>query len=160
MKNLVFAVCLVTAGTSFGPALAHAQETGKELSQITFTGADQNNDGVLSFEEVAKTGANIFVSMDTNDDRSVSQAEFNEWDWGYFYLAEKKGETERYSAVKRILFALRDLNSDKRIDQSEMRIGSFTDFSRADLNHDRILSELEFLNAWTPILVLKSAHKG
>ena len=160
MRNLVIAVCLVTAGSSFGPDFAYAQETGKELSQITFAGADQNNDGALSFEEVAKTGADIFVSMDANDDRSVSQAEFNEWDWGYFYLAEKKGETEKYNAVKRILFALRDLNSDKRIDESEMRVGSFTDFSRADLNHDRVLSELEFLNAWTPILVLKSAHEG
>ena len=105
-------------------------------------------------------GANVFHSMDGDNNGRISRSEFMKWDWGYFYLAEQKGQSKKHNAVKRILFALRDRNNDGRIERKEMRISVFTDFRRADLNHDGVLSEAEFLNAWTPIIVMKAAHKS
>ena len=91
---------------------AQAQDTGKKLSQITFASSDKNEDGLVTLGEAGQLASNAFLSMDANDNSLVSRSEFLEWDWGYMYLAEQAGKVERYSAVKRVLFALRDRNGD------------------------------------------------
>lgn len=57
------------------PNLAMAQETGKEPSQITFSSTDQNEDGVMAIEELAKTDSNICTSRGAGNKRHISQPE-------------------------------------------------------------------------------------
>lgn len=142
------------------PGSAHAQNSGRELAQITFSSTDQNGDGVLTVSEVSEMAQNIALSMDTNGDQTLSLPEFLDWDFGFHYLAEQEDTADRYAGVKRIMFALQDLNSDGSIDPTEARITTFWSFDRADLDNDRVLSEDEYLNAWMPILVMKAGRDG
>lgn len=155
MKRVLL-TAIVALTCSFG---VQAQETGKEVSQITFASTDKSEDGQVTIGEIEQMASNAFLSMDSDDNARVSRPEFLEWDWGYLYLAEQKGQDKKYNAVKGVLFALRDRNGDGSIDRKEMRLSVMADFARADLNGDGSLSEQEYLTAWTPIVVLKAAKK-
>ncbi|MEM9105244.1 MAG: hypothetical protein AAGC96_06275 [Pseudomonadota bacterium] len=163
MKLVKLAIIAALSTATAAPILeapALAQSSGKELTQITFASTDQNGDGALSVSEMSEMAQNITVSMDADEDMSVSLSEFMEWDFGFHYLAEQEDGDEGYAAVKRIMFALHDLNSDGAIDPTETRITTFWSFSRADLDNDRLLSEDEYFSAWMPVLLMKAGRGG
>lgn len=157
MKQLLLAL---TVAALLYPAVATAQQSGKKLSQVTFASADESRDGVLSFDEVTGMSQNIRLSMDTNDDGEIVREEFMEWDFGYSYLAQQDDNSEAYVAVKRVLFALSDLDGNGMISAKEERVNTFLRFNRADLNGDKALSEAEFLSAWMPLVILKAGRGG
>ena len=151
MKCIVFAAALVVF-----PVVAAAQDSGRELSQLTFQSVDQNDDGTLSRSEVETMSSNILFSMDYDGSESVDLEEFMAWDFGYYYLAEERGETDRYESVKRVMFALLDFDGDGVIDASENHAGNLWAFQRADLDNDGVLSEDEYLQGWLPIVILRA----
>lgn len=141
------------------PAISYAQNAEKELAEITFSSTDLNADNELSMSEVSEMTTSILVSMDADDNGSVSRSEFMDWDFGFHYLVEVGGDTDRYNAVKRVMFAVQDLNRDGNLDSTEGRMNTFWNFERADLNNDRVLSKEEYLHAWLPIIMMKAAKQ-
>ncbi len=145
-------------GSIVFPMTATAWNTGKELSEANFATIDTNENGLLDFGEISEMAESIAFSADSDEDQTISLDEFLAWDFGYAYLADQEGQSDRYTSVKRVMFAVRDLNGDKRIDARELRLSTRWSFERADFDGNAVLSEPEFLNGWTPIVMLKAGR--
>lgn len=154
MKTLQLALIALLA---FPPA-ALSQQTGEELAQITFASVDGDQNGMLTVSEIEDMAQTVAISMDSDGDTLIRQSEFMDWDFGFHYLAEQEGGTERYTSVKLVMFALQDLDGDGTIDPTERRINTAWSFQRADLNGDRVLSEQEYLAGWMPILIMRAGR--
>ncbi|MEO0329788.1 MAG: hypothetical protein AAF217_14465 [Pseudomonadota bacterium] len=157
LADLVVLLSVVALSTISVAKDSMAQDTANELSAVTFSSTDTNEDKELSLSELTEMAMNIAISMDSDDDLIINKSEFMEWDFGFHYLAEEKGDGDRYAAVKRVMFAVQDLDSGGSINPRELRINTYWSFLRADLNNDRVLSEAEYLKAWMPILMMKAA---
>ena len=141
------------------PSSVMAWEMGQELSNVVYSSIDASGNGALDFGEVTEMAESIAVSADSDDNEQISLAEFMAWDFGFAYLAEKEGGGDAFQIVKRVMFAVVDLDDDDTIDEREWRLNTRWNFERADLDANGLLTEREFLNGWTPIVMLK-AGKG
>ena len=100
----------------------------------------------------------IGFSIDGDGDLQITLDEFIAWDFGFAYLAEAEGGSDTFSAVKRTMFALADLDANSVIDQREWRLTTRWNFERADLDGNGVLTKSEFLNGWTPIVMMKAGR--
>lgn len=139
-----------------GPSSVYAWESGRELSSVVFSSIDTSGNGVLNFGEVTDMAESIAVSVDTNDNKQMNLEEFMAWDFGFAYLAEKDGGGDVFQAVKRVMFAVADLGNDGAIDERDWRLNTRWNFERADIDSNGLLTESEFLNGWTPIVMMKA----
>ncbi|MGD1888579.1 MAG: hypothetical protein ACFB01_15955 [Cohaesibacteraceae bacterium] len=138
------------------PAEGLAWENGQELPQVIFSSVDSMGNGTLDFAEATQLTQSIAFSADTNADERLSLKEFMAWDFGFAYLAESEGGVEGMALVKRVMFAVIDLDANKDIDARELRISTRRDFDRADFDGNGVLSEDEFEQGWTPIVMLRA----
>lgn len=153
--KLITAVLLFTTSL---PNSALSWETGKDLTQVTFNSVDTDKDNKLSYDELKVMVDDSAFSMDADQNNSITIDEFTEWDFGYYFLAQKEGNLESYKTAKQLMFNLIDFDQNKVIDPKEMQHAINTDFKRADFDKDTFLSETEFTNVWIPLVVLKTIH--
>lgn len=137
---------------------ATAWESGQELSAVLFESIDTTANGILDYAEITRMANDIAFSTDSDGDEQITLDEFMGWDFGFAYLAENEGEGDTFGAVKRVMFAVIDLDSDGVVDAREWRLNTRWNFERADLDGDSALTEDEFLNGWTPIVMLRAGR--
>ncbi|MEM9754364.1 MAG: hypothetical protein AAF914_00140 [Pseudomonadota bacterium] len=156
LKHLCY-LCALLIGLAV-PHVALAWETGEELSEVLFESVDTTGNGSLDYGEVSDMAESIGLSMDSDVNEEISFDEYMAWDFGFAYLAESEGGTDVFSAVKRVMFALIDLDGDQTLDEREWRISTRWNFERADLDGDALLTEEEFLSGWAPIVMLRASR--
>ena len=157
MKHSTLLASLAVLVTTFA---ANAWETGQELSEVLFEGVDSTGNGILDFGEIHQMSEDIAFSVDSDGDQLITLDEFRTYDFGFAYLAEAEGESETFSAVERVMFAVADLDANGAIDEREWRLSSRWSFERADLDGNAVLTKQEFLNGWTPIVMLKAGRSS
>ncbi|MEM0947260.1 MAG: signal transduction protein [Pseudomonadota bacterium] len=137
---------------------AQAWESGQELSEVIFENIDTTGNGALDNGEISDMSESIAFSADSDGDEQITLDEFTAWDFGFAFLAENEGGGDTFAAVKRVMFAVADLDGDGAIDAREWRLNTRWNFERADLDGDALLTEDEFLTGWTPIVMLKAGR--
>lgn len=145
---------LLTASTTFA---APKEPEGKQLAEMSFESIKRSDRDFLDMGEMEIFRGSLFVSMDQDDNASLSFDEYFEWDYGFKRIAEETGKQKEYLTAMKIMFALWDLNGDKMITEPEHRIGLVRDFQRADLNNDAILTKPEFFGAFSMNIAFKAA---
>jgi hypothetical protein len=149
------AAAVVAASAAQAQTGQPAAQAPQQISKADFTknlGArfaaiDSNHDGSVTKEEIAAMQARTladakaqeqqqlaaeFAKLDTNHDKSLSQAEFN---------AAAPGMSVRQTPDQ--MLASIDSNKDGKISSAEFQAGPLADFTKADANHDGILSAQE-----------------
>ncbi len=158
MKKIIPTLLLSTF--ALGPIIpAHAQSEGADLAILAFTSTDENSDGKLSMTEMRQQGASIFVSMDADDNASLTFGEFSSWGFGMQNFAEDLNRIGRYETALKIVFDLWDRDKDGNVTTREHREGVVADTIRADMDNNGRLSQSEFLGAFVLNVALRAALK-
>ncbi len=154
-RNMIAAALSLTV---LSPVMAQAEMTeGRRLSELAFTSIDESKRGHIDQGQFWNFGQDVFVSMDSNEDKALSLAEFLSWGYGMEQLAEKAGRTDAYETALRVVFAFWDRNGDGKISQTEHRQSLMADFRRADLDNDAWLTKEEFTTGYTVMIALRAA---
>ena len=154
MQNFLMAVAIVTA-TPF--ALAAEENEGRRLAQLAFQSIDVADRGYVDIGEFVTFGGDVFVSMDANDDDSLTLGEFMGWDYGMSGVAEERDRVDAYETALKVVFAFWDRDGDGEISRTEHRQAMNADFQRADNDNDAVLSEDEFLSGFSVMVALRAA---
>lgn len=136
------------------PTAAIAWESGQKLSKVIFADVDTTENSALGFGEIIYMAQSIALSADNDDDEEICLEEFIGGDFGFAYLAE----ADSFAAVKRIMFGVNELDNNDAIDARESRLAPRRHFERADTYDNAVLTECEFLNGWTPIVMLRAGR--
>lgn len=152
----IFALATFASSTIFA---AENTSEGKELAAMSFESIKRADRDFLDMGEMEIFRDSLFVSMDQDDNASLTFDEFFEWDYGFKLIAEEAGKQREYLTAMKIMFALWDLSGDGQITETEHRLALVRDFQRADLNHDAVLSKPEFFGAFSMNIAFKAAIK-
>lgn len=155
MKKTIITACVFALTTT----LAFAEPEGKQLAGLGFIGADANSDGVLSATEMQTMARDVFVSMDGDENESLSVQEFSSWGFGMRNLAEETGRVQAYDTALKIVYGLWDRDKNNAVSALEHRQAVGFDMLRADLNQDGQLTESEFLGSFIMNVALRAALK-
>jgi hypothetical protein len=160
MKNALIACAAGLLITS--PSFAGTDDIGpgQELAKLIFGSIDSNSGGLADMGHFTAFGNDIFVSMDGNDDGKITLEEFQEWDFGFNFIAEDEGQQRAYDTAQKILFAVWDRDNNGEINGSEYHKSMTADFRRADINDDAFLSEDEFLQGYIVNRAYRAAVTG
>ncbi len=141
------------------PLALPAQEVneGRRLAETMFESLDGSNRGFVDMGEYSTFGADIFFSMDTDQDTRISLDEFMSWDFGMRMVAEERDRVAAYETALRVVFAFWDRNGDGLISRTEHRQSLAQDFQRADIDNDAVLSRDEFLSGFSVNVALRAA---
>lgn len=152
----IFALATLASTTAFS---AENSREGKELAEMSFESIKRADRDFLDMGEMEIFRGSLFVSMDQDDNASLTFDEYFEWDYGFKLIAEETGKQKEYLTAMKIMFALWDLNGDGKITETEHRQGLVRDFQRADLNNDAVLTKPEFFGAFSMNIAFKAALK-
>lgn len=155
ISTFVLSTLMVT--TSFG-AFA-AEQTGKEIAELSFTQGDADSNGSISLKEMLNFGDFVFVSMDENEDKSLTIDEMSKWGFGFDNIAVKAEKDQSYETAMKVVFDLWDRNNDQKIESYEHQAGLLDNFNYADLDDNSDLSKDEYLNGFIINIVMRSALK-
>ncbi len=144
MKTQITAIVIFSALCT--PLWAQDNDTAKGLAEAQFKQTDENGDGNVTLIEYAMQGENIFVSMDTDENGTVSLQEFVSWDYGIEELAEDMNKTQAYQGARSVLFNEADENADGELTLGEMDLFMASDFVNCDANRDGYIDMTEYLN--------------
>ncbi|MEM0898401.1 MAG: signal transduction protein [Pseudomonadota bacterium] len=133
---------------------------GCELAETIFGSIEDNPDGNVDLGEFVAFGKTVFTSMDTDENASISFAEYGEWDPGFEVLAEEAGREDEFETAKKILFAFWDRDGSKTISQQEFHQAMTVDFRRADIDQNAFLTRDEFLLGYIVNVAYRSALTG
>lgn len=152
-------IALVTAVPALAQSTTETQPEGAHLAELTYDSMDATGRGFIHMGDMEELRNDIFVSMDANEDNKLSEAEWLNWDFGFSNVAEELGRELAYRTALRVVFAVQDRDNDGQITQSEHRQFLATDFNRADLDHDALLTKPEYMNGFTIIVAIRTALK-
>jgi len=156
MKRSLLTLALA-AGLAL-PGAATAQENeGRRLAGLAFGSIDARDRGYVDMGEFTNFGADVFFSMDGNEDGKLTIDEFMAWDYGMALVAEDRDRVEAYETALRVVFAFWDRNGDGEISRMEHRQSLVFDFRRADTNDDVLLTEGEFTSSCSVMVALRAA---
>lgn len=144
---------------ALSPVMAMAQDSGTEgrvVGETIFATMDSARRGTIHMGDVERFRASVFAGMDADEDGQVTYAEFASWDPGFAAVARRAGRSEAYTTASKIVFAFWDRNGDGAMTEREMRFAMTSDFRRADLDDDALLTRDEFI-AGFPIMVAMRA---
>lgn len=158
MKTLKFVTVIALAALSTA-AIAESKPEGRALAEIMFDSADSSSRGVIDMAQILEIKNDIFVSMDSDDNKIVARDEFLNWGFGYQQIAEKEGKVPEYNTAMKILFDLYDLDHDGGLTERELDRGFRADFQRTDLNDDGVLDKSEFLGGLSYLVAMRAALK-
>jgi len=96
--RFVAAIAVVSASTL--PAHADKASEIERALRTGFNSADANRDGVLTAPEHNTFVENLFLAMDANGDRRLTQREFHALSLNLLPLARKYGRVKEYAAAR------------------------------------------------------------
>ncbi|MCY6383354.1 hypothetical protein [Hoeflea prorocentri] len=157
MKQML--ACTALVATLIAPAAAEEQPEGRLLAELTFESADRHGKGYLHQGDMEAIRADIFESIDANDNGGMELAEFLGWGFGFQNIAEDENRKLAYDTALKVVFSFWDRNGDGKITQSEHRRSLLADFDRADVNGNAILEKSEFLGGFSVLVAIRAALK-
>ncbi len=160
LKSLTIASLAMLLVSPAALAESHQASPGKALAAIVYDSIDKNPDGFVDMNAFTSFGREIFVSMDFNDDGNITLDEFQDWDFGFNFIAEDIEQKRGYETAQKILFAFWDRNPDGAIARIEYQRAMVTDFIQADINNDTHLTEEEFLVGYIVNRAFRAALTG
>ena len=152
----IYTVLMVTIISTVANAQATKSE-GRLTAEITFSSIDEAGKGYIHQGDLEQFRSDVFVSMDSDDNRKITFEEFSAWDPGFSSIAEEMGRMDAFKIATKIVFSFWDRNGDGAMTESEMRFAMNADFRRADLNDDAVLIENEFLHGFMIIVAMRAA---
>lgn len=154
-------ILLVAAASLCLAFTASAQEVseGKELAKTSFDSVDQNGNGLIDMGESENFGGDVFVSMDYDENKRLSEEEFLNWDYGFVVLAEETDKELAYRTALVVVFSFWDRDGDGEISRAEHRQAVARDFENADLDGDLFLNEAEFFGGFSIMTAIRAALK-
>lgn len=156
MRNLFKVLPIVVLCAA--PTLGFTQEgEGRRLAELAFQSLDSAERGFIDQGEFTNFGGDIFFSMDGDEDRRITLAEFLNWDFGMSQVAAEAGREDAYDTALRVVFAFWDRNGNGEISQTEHRRSLMADFQRADDDGDALLSREEFTTGFSVMVALRAA---
>ena len=132
---------------------------GQRLARLGFDQVDNGGKGYLNTGDIETYRSTIFTSMDADDSKDISQAEFMSWDYGFSQVADEADRRSEYDTALKTVFSLWDRDADGNISEAEHRYAIRSDFDRIDINQNGILEEPEFLNGFSVFAAIRSALK-
>jgi hypothetical protein len=115
--------------------------------QVSFQDADKNKDGKVNREEGNQIAGFDFSRADTNDDAALTRQEYD----AAMTKSTPRGDPEpgplAGDRTDQVSFEDADKNKDGKIDRDEAEDIDGFNFSAADVDDDRWLSEQEFRTA-------------
>ncbi|GAB5509067.1 MAG: hypothetical protein Rhims3KO_04680 [Hyphomicrobiales bacterium] len=158
LSHALVAACLL----ALIPAAAQAQSAepgieGRVVGNAIFDTMDLAGRGAVHMGEIEDFRATVFLGMDSNEDFRVTYEEFSMWDPGFSQVAAELGRSEAYATASKIIFAFWDRDADGELDNAEMRLAMTSDFRRADLDDDGLLSREEFIQGFPIMVAMRAA---
>lgn len=156
--KVVVASCLLALAPA--QALAQSDEPGAQgrvVGNAIFDTMDGAGRGAVHMGEIEEFRASVFLGMDGDENRRVSYEEFALWDPGFAQVAAELGRSEAYSTASKIIFAFWDRNGDGDLNDAEMRLAMTSDFRRADLDDDGLLTREEFIQGFPIMVAMRAA---
>lgn len=142
------------------PAQAQSQEQGiegREIGNAIFDTMDLAGRDSVHMGEIEDFRATVFLGMDGDENQRVTYEEFSLWDPSFAQVAAELGRSEAYTTASKIIFAFWDRDADGELDNAEMRLAMTSDFRRADLNDDGLLSREEFIQGFPIMVAMRAA---
>ncbi len=156
MRTIVKTGVIVAALAA--PVAVSAQTgEGRDLAKLAFASVDQSERGYIDQGEFISFGRDVFVSMDYDDNNTISLKEFLGWGFGLEQVAEEAGRAAAFDTAMRVVFAFWDQNGDGQITRTEHRQSLAADFRRADGDNDAVLTEEEFLSGFSINIAARAA---
>jgi Ca2+-binding EF-hand superfamily protein len=153
-----FAIVASLCVTFTAPVATFAEENeGRRLADLAFSSLDTADRGDIDQGEFSNFGSDVFLSMDGDENGSLSLKEFMSWDYGMSGVAEERGRVEAYETALRIVFAFWDRDGDGNVSRTEHRQSLNFDFQRADTDNDTLLSQEEFTSGFSVMVALRAA---
>jgi len=145
------------------PFTAQAQDAndlgieGRFVGETIFESMDAGGHERVHMGDIERFRSSVFAGMDYDEDKKVTYGEFASWDPGFLFVAEEVGRTDAYTTASKIVFAFWDRDGDGEITEREMRLAMTSDFRRADLDDDAMLSKAEFINGFPIMVAMRAA---
>lgn len=156
IKRTILSALTLLAATA--PSFAGETKTeGRLVAEITFASIDEAGKGYVDMGDMERFRSSVFAGMDADDSGKVNYEEFQTWDPGFREVAVNKGKPEAYTTATKIVFSFWDRNGDGALTESEMRYATFSDFERADIDGNSVLSEAEFLNGFGIVVAFRAS---
>ncbi len=158
VSSSVFALSLIAL-----PVAAQAQDAsdlgieGRYVGETIFDSMDLTGKGIVHMGDVQQFRASVFVGMDSDENQKVTYEEFAQWDPGFLYVAEQLGRKDAYTTASKIIFAVWDRNGNGILTDREMRNAMSSDFRRADLDDDALLTKQEFISGFPIMVAMRAA---
>ena len=130
---------------------------GKMLGETIFKSMDTSDLGEIHLGEIEEFRDSVFAGMDYDQNGKVTYEEFSSWDLGFRFVAEEVGRAEAYTTASKIVFAFWDRDGDRELTETEMRFAMSSDFRRADLDDDGLLTQNEFISGFPVIVAMRAA---
>lgn len=144
--RLAFSAFLVSA--TLATAATAMDTKAAEAFEVLFSSHDTDGDANLNPDEMFQMGQNVFVSMDSDNDRIVTKDEFLSWDIGIQDIAAASNRTEALSVAMEVFFDRLDQNNDRKFNSGEWRRLHLLGTDRADANGDELVTFDEFWNGF------------
>jgi Ca2+-binding EF-hand superfamily protein len=126
------------------PEVVPAPPGNDRTNQVTFETADKNKDGLVNKEEGNLINGFDFSRADTNDDATLTRAEFQ----AAMAKSTPRGDAlQSGDRTEQTTFDKADSNSDGKVSREEANKIDGFNFSKADVDENAYLSRLEFQTA-------------
>lgn len=162
MKNKTILALMTGAAMVFSAqtaAFSKDEPEGKQLAQLGFEAIDRGGKGFVHMGDMEAFRAEVFISMDGDENNAISRDEFMQWDYGFIEVAAQNDAQIAYRTALKVIFALWDRDGNGALTPSEHRHAINADFRRADLDGNAILNEREFLGGFSMMVALRVALK-
>lgn len=133
------------------------KETNTDVVMAAFSSSDSNQDGIIDADEVSAMANSMFLSMDYDDNQSVTFKEFQLWDFGLASTSEGEGQSVEFETGKRILFAIQDLDANGQMSAEEHLESLELGFARADRDESGAMSMEELASGFLPSIIFRAA---
>ena len=157
------ALTTIAAAALFAPMAATAQDTsalgieGREVAETIFQSMDTTNRGKIHMGDIETFRESVFAGMDFDSNGKVTYDEFAPWDPGFLQVAQDVNRSEAYTTASKIVFAFWDRNANGELTDREMRFAMSSDFRRADLDDDGLLTQSEIIGGFPIIVAMRAA---
>lgn len=157
IKTKISVSMLALAVLTMSSLADQTKTEGRETAELTFASIDRSQTGFIHQGDLEAFRSDVFASMDADENGKLTYAEFSAWDPGFSAIAARENKADAFITATKIIFSIWDRNADGHITEAEMRFAMTSDFRRADVNDDAILSEDEFLNNFAIIVAMRAA---
>lgn len=162
MKPAVFAPLIAVAMIT-APCATLSQTAddlgveGRQVGETLFVSMDTTGRGAIHMGDLEEFRSSVFAGMDYDTNGRVTYDEFASWDPGFVFIAEDVGRMEAYTTASKIVFAFWDRNGNGELTEPEMRFAMTSDFRRADLDDDALLTMDEFIGSFPIMVAMRAA---